>query len=125
MEAYRPEITARIYAELRRKAELVARAGYSAVIDAVHAREEERSTVAELADQLSLPFVGLWLDVPVPVLLNRVRHRSGGASDADPTIVARQAGCDIGNLDWHRLDASGELEILRRAALARVERSPS
>jgi hypothetical protein len=119
-DAYSPEVTQRIYAELRRKAKLAATAGYTVIVDGVHAREEERRGIEEVARGLSLPFVGLWLDAPLRVLVDRVDHRSDDASDADATVVTSQAAYDLGQVNWHRLDASGGREALADAALAKL-----
>jgi hypothetical protein len=119
-DAYSPEVTQRIYAELRRKAKLAATAGYTVIVDGVHAREEERRGIEEVARGLSLPFVGLWLDAPLRVLVDRVDHRSDDASDADATVVTSQAAYDLGQVNWHRLDASGGREALANAALAKL-----
>jgi aminoglycoside phosphotransferase family enzyme/adenylate kinase family enzyme len=119
-DAYVPEVTQSIYAELRRKAKLATAAGHTVIVDGVHAREEERRGIEEVARGLSLPFVGLWLDAPLRVLVDRVDHRSDDASDADATVVTSQAAYDLGQVNWHRLDASGGREALANAALAKL-----
>jgi predicted kinase len=118
--AYSAAATQRIYAVLRRKAGLAAGAGYTVVVDAVHAQEEERRRIEEVARKLSLPFAGLWLDAPLALLVERVEHRTGDASDADAKLVAAQANYDLGRINWHRLDASGERQSLRNLALAKL-----
>lgn len=119
-DAYSPEVAQRIYAEIRRKAGLAVRAGCAVIVDAVHAGEEERRGIEEVARELSLPFVGLWLEAPLPRLVERVGQRSGDASDADAKVVALQAGYDLGRMSWDRLDASGGPEALVTAARARI-----
>lgn len=119
-DAYAPEVTQCIYAELRRKAGLTARAGHTVIVDAVHAREEERRRIEEVARELSLPFVGLWLNAPLPLLVERVERREGDASDADTAVVKEQAAYEIGRLSWHQIGTSDGLASLKGAALARL-----
>jgi aminoglycoside phosphotransferase family enzyme/predicted kinase len=120
-EAYTPETTARVYGVLLAKARRVLAAGGSAVVDAVHARPEERAAVAALAREAGVAFDGFWLEAPPALLAARVGARKGDASDADAAVVARQLGYEIGPMDWQRLDASGPFERtfdLARRALA-------
>lgn len=118
--AYGPAVTRRTYAELWRKAKSAAEAGYTVIVDAVHAQDEERRRIEEIARELSLPFVGLWLHAPLPVLVDRVEHRSADASDADARVVVSQAAYDLGRLGWHQLDASVGRAPLRKAAVAKL-----
>jgi aminoglycoside phosphotransferase family enzyme/predicted kinase len=106
--AYDQTTTRAVYDVLAHKAETVLRAGQAVVLDAVHARREERDALEELARCLAVPFVGLWLEAPLSVLVPRVTARISDASDADATVVERQAQLPLGALRWHRLDASGD-----------------
>jgi predicted kinase len=54
-----------------------------------------------------VPFLGLWLDAPVPVLEARLRSRRGDASDADVEVLRHQLATGAGDLAWHRLNAGG------------------
>lgn len=119
-EAYSLRVTQGVYAQLRRKAGLAARAGCTVIVDAVHAREEERRGIEEVAHELSLPFAGLWLDAPLPLLVERVGHRTGDASDADAEVVILQTGYDLGRVSWDRLDASAGRQALHMAALEKI-----
>jgi predicted kinase len=116
-EAYATSVTERIYRRLRRKAALAINAGQSVVVDALHARPEERDAIENLARRLQAPFVGLWLEAPHAVLIDRVRSRSADASDADAAIVALQEGYDPGAIAWPRLDTSTDLASLLTASL--------
>jgi aminoglycoside phosphotransferase family enzyme/predicted kinase len=118
-EAYTPQAQARVYAELLRKARLVAMAGHGVVVDAVFARAHERETAEAMAAELGVPFQGLWLTAPREVLLARVGARAADASDATPDVVERQLAGDVGPMSWTEVDASGSaadtLAAARRA----------
>lgn len=116
-EAYRPEVAPAVYARLVHKARLAVRSGFSVVVDAVHAREEERHLIEDLAKELGVRFAGLWLEAPLLVLANRVERRRADASDADVGVVQLQRQYDPGTLRWRRVDASGDQEELCRAGL--------
>jgi aminoglycoside phosphotransferase family enzyme/predicted kinase len=115
-EAYTPEITERVYRDLRAAAAAALRAGYAAVIDAVALREEERRAFAAVAADCGVPFTGLWLDAPAAALVARVGTRSGDASDASPEVVATQLAHDPGPLDWSHIDAGGGPDATLAAA---------
>lgn len=120
-EAYGEEVTARTYARLCTLAGLALAAGRSVVVDAVHARPEERTAIAAVAHAHGAAFTGLWLEAPADLLRTRVAARRNDASDATPEVVDRQAGYDIGQMDWTRLDAGGAGEALGDSALRLIQ----
>lgn len=124
-ESYTEAASAALYAALRAKAKLVLATGYSAIIDAVHDRPEERRAIAATATEVGAPFAGIWLDAPVETLVDRVRARTGDASDATEEVVRRQAGLDVGPIGWTRLDAAGDLDQRADAALQVLQAGPS
>jgi aminoglycoside phosphotransferase family enzyme/predicted kinase len=117
VEAYRPEMAAEVYGRILSQAASAARSGYSVIVDAVHARQEERERIEMLSQQLDVPFTGLWLEVPTSILLERVTARRGDASDADASVVNKQAAYDIGAISWIRMNGAGSstetIEIAR------------
>jgi predicted kinase len=121
-EAYRPEITARIYQRLRDLAATALDAGQSVIIDAVHLRPEERVAVKGAASRSKAHFTGLWLEAPVEMAMERVGQRKMDASDATTSIVAEQARQSTGAVDWLRVDASAPIETIVEDALAAVLR---
>lgn len=118
--AYDRETTEAVYGILVRKAETVLRAGLSVVVDAVYQREDERRALATLAERQGCHFDGLWLDAPPATMADRVSARRGDASDADARIVAEQSARDCGRIDWHRVDAGGNVEQVVADAAAVV-----
>jgi hypothetical protein len=106
-DAYRAEVTERVYAVLCDKARRVVAAGHSAIVDAVFARPEERAALAEAAQSAGVRLYGLFLTAPLEVRLARVGGRSRDASDAGSEVALAQEGYDIGPIDWIRIDAAG------------------
>src|SRR5262249_4411950 len=100
--SYTAEASARNYAAFLARAEKVLRAGYSVVLDAVFARDDERAAAEALAISAGVPFEGVWLDVPKEVALARIARRKADASDATASVVERQFGYDLGNITWQR-----------------------
>ncbi|MFG1376844.1 AAA family ATPase [Xanthobacter autotrophicus] len=101
-DAYTPEATQQVYARLRTLAARVLATGHSVIVDAVHARPDERDAIAEVARAAGMPFAGIWLDAPEGELIRRVEARSGDASDADAAVVRRQLSYDLGTIGWSR-----------------------
>jgi hypothetical protein len=104
-EAYTRQINAQVYRDLCTRAATALGAGYSAVIDAVALREEERHAFAAVAATAGVAFTGLWLDAP----------------DASGEVLARQLSLDAGAIEWIRINAGGApdatLATARRAML--------
>lgn len=106
-EAYREDVTARVYETICRQAELVLAAGWPVVADAVYARPAERDAIEGIARKAGAEFAGIWLEAPDALRFARVGARTADASDADPGVARAQADFDIGRIGWRRLDAAG------------------
>lgn len=106
-EGYTDEISRRVYATLMEHADKVVRGGYTAIADAVFAESGYRGAIQHVAAAAGVPFVGLWLEAPEPVLISRVDGRGPDVSDAGVEVVRRQLAYRVDALRWHRLDASG------------------
>jgi hypothetical protein len=112
--AYTPEATEKVYASIAEKARSVIAAGYSAIVDAVFAQENERTAIAHAAE--GVVFSGLFLIAGLDTRVERVGTRGKDASDADAAVARRQERYELGQIDWHALDASGTpADTLRRA----------
>jgi predicted kinase len=106
----------KVYARLLTDAERALSCGHSVILDAVHARADERDQAANLAHKLEVPFTGLWLDVPLEVRQQRIGGRTKDASDATREVAKAQDSYDLGPMEWHILDASQSLEKLTTQA---------
>lgn len=124
--AYRPEVTQQVYDDLAQRAGHILSKGHSVIVDAVFARGPERSKIRDVARQLNVPFIGLFLAADLATRVARVGQRKGDASDATPEIARFQEGYDIGAVDWACVDASGTPEQTLengKAELVNSERS--
>ena len=115
-DAYTAEKSARVYAALIEKAGRIIAAGYSAIVDAVFARPEERAALRDTARARGVAFHGLFLTADLATRVARVGSRRGDASDADRTVALTQEQYVLGHNDWQPIDASGTPEF----TLARV-----
>jgi uncharacterized protein len=111
-EGYTTEVSQRVYAALITQAAAVVQAGFSAIADAVYARPGDREGIERMARDFRVPFVGLWLDAPEAVLIERLRHRVADASDADADVLRKQCAQGVGPVAWERLDASARPDVV-------------
>jgi len=119
-EAYRPEITDKVYGILTDKAGRVARAGHSVIVDAVFAKPEERAAIEQAAAAAGAEFRGLFLTADLATRLARVGGRGPDASDADAAVARSQEDYDIGAVSWTEIDASGSPDATLAKARAAV-----
>ncbi|WP_349601820.1 AAA family ATPase [Azospirillum argentinense] len=119
-DAYTPAVTERVYAGLLERARTVLAAGHAVVLDAVHARPEERSAAARLAADAGVRFDGIWLDAPLDARVARIAARRGDASDATAEVAERQAVYDLGPIEWLRTNAGRDAGETLAAVLERL-----
>ncbi|GAB5387315.1 MAG: bifunctional aminoglycoside phosphotransferase/ATP-binding protein [Alphaproteobacteria bacterium] len=127
-DAYRPEISRKVIAEIERRAEICLRNGQSVVVDGIMNFKARRVLFEDLAKRTGAEFDGLWLDVPADELRRRVGIRAKGTSESD-------AGVDIleGQLKgfrpaafgtWKRIDGFGTPEQVQDRVKQAVLPSP-
>ncbi|WP_376771048.1 bifunctional aminoglycoside phosphotransferase/ATP-binding protein [Microvirga soli] len=119
--AYRPDISQKVYAALRRDAADVLGAGTAVVADAVFDQAAERQAIEALAKTSGVPFRGFWLDAPEATLLRRVEERRNDPSDATAQVLAAQIRCGSGEMTWQRIDAAAAPSQVRAAILALLQ----
>jgi aminoglycoside phosphotransferase family enzyme/predicted kinase len=116
-EAYRPDVSERVYAMLRQEAAGCLGAGGAVVVDGVFDRVAERTAVEAVAEAASVPFRGFWLEAPAPTLTARVATRQNDPSDATAEVVTAQMERDCGEIGWQRIDTSGDPTQIQSAIL--------
>jgi aminoglycoside phosphotransferase family enzyme/predicted kinase len=109
-QAYTPEASQAVYAAMRERAAKVLAGGGSAILEAVHARHQDREAAAAIAGGAGCPFHAFWLDVDPAALQARIATRAQSASDATRAVLDAQLAKDAGPLDWDRLSPTGEGE---------------
>jgi len=107
-QAYTKEASQAVYAEMRARAASVLSGGGSVILEAVHARPEDRDAAAAIARNAGCPFHGFWLDVDAAALEARIAGRGKTASDATRAVLETQIATGTGPLDWDRLSPAGE-----------------
>jgi len=102
--AYAPRVSTAVFAEIAAATAAIAAAGHAVVADATFMDTAHRAAVAEAAG--AVPFVGVWLEVPMAELERRVAARTGDASDADIAVLRRAAAAGAGAGEWLVVDGS-------------------
>jgi len=106
-EAYRADVTAKVYRTMQEKAARIAHAGHSVVVDAVFATPDERNAIEAAMTETGAAFAGLFLVVDLKTRLERVGTRGPDASDADHKVARLQEDFPLGTMGWAVIDASG------------------
>ena len=116
----------RVYATAAERARATIREGHSAIVDAVFARLTDREDIERVAAEMSVPFVGIWLEAPESMLIARTEKRRNDPSDADADVIRmqhRQQNRDDDVAPRQSLqvtrDCSGVRNEIRSAASAR------
>jgi len=88
---YTLEMTNQTYKALHAHARAIVQSGRWVIVDAVHARQAERLAVANLANELNVPFGILYCEAAHEELVRRLAARSGqDVSDADAVVMEKQ-----------------------------------
>ena len=85
-------------------------------------RPADRQAIERVAADMSVPFIGLWLEAPEPTLAARTEQRRNDPSDADADVIRMQHRQGTGLMTWHRVEASGSPEIVLEYARQYVQR---
>jgi len=119
--AYTAEVSDIVYTICRKRALMALEGGHSVIVDAVHAKREERDAVAEIAGRTGAAFTGLWLDAPADTMRGRIAGRVRDASDATPSVLDEQLQYDLGQQNFAVVDAGGALEEVVASCLKLIK----
>jgi aminoglycoside phosphotransferase family enzyme/predicted kinase len=123
--AYTAEVSAIVYMTCRKRALMALEGGHSVIVDAVHAKKEERDAVAEIAARAGVAFTGIWLDAPAGTMRGRMARRVGDVSDATPAVLDEQLEYDLGQQTFAIVDADRPLEEVVASSLELIRPAKS
>ncbi len=115
--AYTAEVSDIVYGICRKRALMALEGGRSVIVDAVHAKKEERDAIAEIATRFGFPFIGIWLDAPAETMRSRIASRVRDVSDATPAVLGEQLKFDLGRQNFAVVDAGRPLEEVAASCL--------
>lgn len=104
-EAYTEAASMAVFTTLAEDAGRAAAGGQCVIADATFLDPAHRQAIENAARQAGVPFIGLWLQAPMPELERRVIARSGDASDATLTVLRQAAEHASGPSAWQSIDA--------------------
>jgi len=116
--AYRPEVSQAVYEAMAEQAAGVLAQGHAVVMDAVFDREPMRALARQCAARLGLPFAGVWLQAPRPVLAGRIATRRNDPSDATVDVLQSQLARAGDTPAWTPVAADAPADEVARRVLA-------
>jgi hypothetical protein len=103
--AYDDAASTMVFAALAEAVGTAASGGQCVVADATFVDPLHRQAVEQAAGRAGVPFIGLWLEAPLPELERRIIARSGDASDATLAVLHAVAAGQPSGGAWHPVDS--------------------
>lgn len=122
--SYSAKVTHEVYERLSARATAALRAGHSVIVDATFLEPARRRQIERAAEMTGAEFRGLWLEADQDQLIDRVRRRTGDASDADEAVVRSQFKADANVTCWETIDAAGPFEAVNARACSALKLKP-
>jgi aminoglycoside phosphotransferase family enzyme/predicted kinase len=119
-QAYRPDVSGKVYERLFQKTESALQAKHSVILDATFLHEAARDAALKLSKRCSVPLAGLYLDADLNVRLERIAKRKRDASDADAKVAMQQRSPSNLGAGWTRIDANADLNTTVQRALKAI-----
>lgn len=116
--AYGDTASESVLAELANLARETASGGHSVIADATFIDPRHRSMLSAAASLAQVPFVGIWLQAPLPELEARIGARRNDASDATVAVLRAASRTNPGPGDWIVVDADEPASTAARARRA-------
>jgi predicted kinase len=113
-----PALVAQVQATFAAQVQAAAAGGHAVVADATFLDPADRAAIRAAAAAAGVPFVGIWLDAPLPALGARLGARPFDASDSSRETLRAANLVSPGALDWRLVDAVSQdaaLEAVRQA----------
>jgi hypothetical protein len=104
--AYRTSVSQAVFAALAGSVVQAAAGGHAVIADATFLDPAHRALVTAAAARADVPFIGLWLEAPLPVLEARVAGRIGDASDATVSVLRSAARSKTDAGTWTPIDTT-------------------
>jgi aminoglycoside phosphotransferase family enzyme/predicted kinase len=105
-DAYAEPVSAAVFATLADSAATAAAGGHAVIADATFLDPAHRRLIVAAAERAGAPFIGLWLEAPLPVLEARIAARTHDASDATVAVLRAAVAGNPGPGDWTPVDTS-------------------
>jgi aminoglycoside phosphotransferase family enzyme/predicted kinase len=114
---YSPEMTQKTYDRLLELGLMLAKQGFTVILDAKYDRIQLRKQVIEACRAVDIPFQVLYCQTPISILEQRLQERSGDISDATPDLLQAQLDNSEGFTDdealWVRsIDTTQDLDAI-------------
>jgi uncharacterized protein len=116
---YTPEMTQKTYDRLLQLGVMLARQGYTVVLDAKYDRAALRTLVVGHAQTAGVPLTIVHCDAPIAVLKQRVVARTGDIADATVDVLAQQTWEDFTDSERKfvkTIDTTADLNAQLKAA---------
>ncbi|MGB2923999.1 MAG: AAA family ATPase, partial [Limnothrix sp.] len=88
---YSAEMTAKTYARLQELSVMLAKQGFTVILDAKFDRVAQRKSVIQACKEADLPYQILYCQAPMSVLEQRIQARTGDISDVTPDLLQAQS----------------------------------
>ena len=119
-EGYAPDVSERVYADMRRAAARILARGGAVVADAVFDRADLAASIEQVARDADVKFTGFWLEASRENMARRIEARRGDPSDATIDVLDMQMKKGAAPEGWRKLDTARERSAISAEALAAI-----
>lgn len=107
-----------VYDLLRQQARTALSIGSCVIVDALFYNQAERKAIENLAYEMNVPFIGIWVDAPIEVRTERVMTRKRNPSDVhNRSELERQLHLETGPITWEQINSDRPREETITVAL--------
>ncbi len=104
-----PAVEKVVYDVLYQQAKSALSVGACVIVDALFYDPAQRQAVKQLAKDMDIPFIGLWMDAPLPVRAERVSIRKNKIDDTHlEKELESQLSLETGVIEWHQITTEQE-----------------